>query len=160
MGEFVKNKYGELIELAPCKCRVCGLGYIEDEFSVCQVCGWEDDDVQNLDPDYPGGANDMSLNQHKKFWEDSKEDILKNHPNDLFYVAEKAGEYYKTHFEQINLAYHRAQDPNYDIRTRQIEENKRKRELEELQKKKEKVTDKEESDYGKRTSKIFKLEDF
>ena len=55
-----------------------------------------------------------------------------------FMLLKKLGEYYKTHFEQINLAYHRAQDPNYDIRTRQIEENKRKRELEELQKKRKK----------------------
>lgn len=143
----MNNQENNSFEEYPRKCKACGIGKIEMFHSVCRVCGWEDDDVQNLDPDYPGGANDMSLNQHKKFWEDSKEDILKNHPNDLFYVAEKAREYYKTHFEQINLAYHRAQDPNYDIRTRQIEENKRKRELEELQKKKEKVIDKEESDY-------------
>ena len=67
MGKLVKNKYGELVELAPCKCRVCGQTDIEYEFDVCRVCGWEDDDLQVLDPDYSGGANQMSLNQYKKF---------------------------------------------------------------------------------------------
>lgn len=39
------------------KCKVCGLGDIEGEFSNCDYCAWEDDDVQNKDPDFEGGAN-------------------------------------------------------------------------------------------------------
>lgn len=34
-------------------------------FEICPVCGWQDDDIQNDDPDFEGGANDMSLNQAK-----------------------------------------------------------------------------------------------
>ncbi|MGL6587696.1 CPCC family cysteine-rich protein, partial [Aeromonas hydrophila] len=26
-------------------------------FDICEFCGWEDDLVQNSDPDYEGGAN-------------------------------------------------------------------------------------------------------
>ena len=98
----------------PRKCIACGLGDIKMFHNVCRVCGWEDDGLQNEDPDYPGGANQMSLNQYKKFWEDSKEDILKNHPNDIFYVFDKADEYYKKHFEQINLEFFREYNSEYD----------------------------------------------
>ena len=114
MGKFVKNKKGELVEIPPYKCKACGLGDIKMFHNVCRVCGWEDDGLQNEEPDLPGGANQMSLNQHKKFWEDSKEDLLINHPNDMFYAFEKAGEYYKKHFEQMNLDFFRARNPEYD----------------------------------------------
>jgi len=30
------------------------------------VCFWEDDDVQLRDPDYEGGANEVSLNQARR----------------------------------------------------------------------------------------------
>ena len=41
---------------------------------ICEVCGWEDDEIQNEDPDYRGGANDVSLNEaRKQFQQGSKE---------------------------------------------------------------------------------------
>ena len=53
------------------KCPVCGEYEFEedDDFDVCDVCGWENDGVQNDDPDYDGGANDLSLNEFKAQWE-------------------------------------------------------------------------------------------
>lgn len=30
-------------------------------FEVCPVCFWEDDEVQYRNPDYEGGANEVSL---------------------------------------------------------------------------------------------------
>ncbi|NLG37630.1 MAG: hypothetical protein GX549_06405 [Clostridiales bacterium] len=33
---------------------------------MCDVCGWQDDGVQNDDPDFAGGANHMSLNQARE----------------------------------------------------------------------------------------------
>jgi hypothetical protein len=30
-------------------------------FEICEICGWEDDPVQLLDPKYEGGANTLSL---------------------------------------------------------------------------------------------------
>lgn len=36
------------------------------EFEICEVCFWEDDPVQRMNPDYFGGANKVSLNQGKK----------------------------------------------------------------------------------------------
>lgn len=49
------------------KCPVCGKYEFPeiDSFDVCEVCGWEDDGVQEDDPNYAGGANKMSLNQAK-----------------------------------------------------------------------------------------------
>ena len=49
-------------------CPVCGQYEFEfhGSFDICEVCGWEDDNVQENDPDYAGGANIISLNQAKK----------------------------------------------------------------------------------------------
>ncbi|MDO5520031.1 MAG: CPCC family cysteine-rich protein [bacterium] len=30
---------------------------------ICSICGWEDDQMQYDNPDYMGGANELSLNQ-------------------------------------------------------------------------------------------------
>jgi hypothetical protein len=39
----------------------------EDSISrICPVCGWEDDPIQNDDPDYAGGANPISLDEAKQ----------------------------------------------------------------------------------------------
>ena len=45
-------------------CPVCGqheLGYYE----IC-ACGWQNDPIQFSNPDYSGGANDMSLNEARE----------------------------------------------------------------------------------------------
>lgn len=54
--------------LRPCPC--CGSRVITTlgAYEICNVCGWEDDPVQSADPDYAGGANELSLNQYKKEW--------------------------------------------------------------------------------------------
>lgn len=43
------------------KCLVCGKETLEepagDSFQVCPCCGWEDDMIQNEDPDYDGGES-------------------------------------------------------------------------------------------------------
>lgn len=46
-------------------CPCCGYLTFDDlldsSFEICAVCFWEDDNVQNEDPDYKGGANGISL---------------------------------------------------------------------------------------------------
>lgn len=37
----------------------------EMSFGICEVCFWENDNVQLDAPDHEGGANSMSLNQAK-----------------------------------------------------------------------------------------------
>ena len=86
----------------PYKCKLCGLGDIEHCNDICDYCGWEDDGVQNEEHDYIGGANEMSLNQYKMFWEENKEDILKNLKTIRFYAIEKSQDYYIKHFKKIN----------------------------------------------------------
>ena len=58
------NKKGQM-------CPVCGKHQFEedDNFEICPVCGWEDDGIQRDDPDYDGGANDLSLNQYREKYE-------------------------------------------------------------------------------------------
>ena len=56
------------------KCPVCGKYEFErpDDFETCPICKWQDDGVQTDDPDFAGGANDMSLNEYKKAWKAGK----------------------------------------------------------------------------------------
>lgn len=55
----------EVREKIACKC--CGCLTIEYSFDICPICGWEQDDIQELDPEYKGGANgDLSLNEAKE----------------------------------------------------------------------------------------------
>lgn len=63
----------------PHKCPICGKYEFEDEssFDICPYCGWEDDGLQNDEPDYSGGANELSLNQYKKKYEEK----IKEDPN-------------------------------------------------------------------------------
>ena len=49
----------------PCPC--CGYLTLPEPppgtYEICKVCFWEDDGVQFNDPDYEGGANEVSLRQ-------------------------------------------------------------------------------------------------
>ena len=49
----------------PKECPCCREGTISDFHDVCMICGWEDDEVQNSNPLYAGGANKQSLEQHR-----------------------------------------------------------------------------------------------
>lgn len=56
------------------KCPVCGEYEfaMDDDYDVCEVCGWENDGLQMDEPDYRGGANPESLNERKAEWEKKK----------------------------------------------------------------------------------------
>mgnify|MGYP001590543558 FL=1 len=51
-------------------CPCCGYKTLEEEppgtHDICTICFWEDDIVQFDDPDYAGGANDVSLREAQK----------------------------------------------------------------------------------------------
>lgn len=66
-----KRKNTQLIKF-PHKCVCCGEGTINDAHDICLVCGWEDDEVQNEEADFAGGANRESLNMHKKIFEEMR----------------------------------------------------------------------------------------
>ena len=55
------------------KCPVCGLYEFEemDDYDSCDVCFWQNDNLQIKRPDYWGGANDLCLNDYKKQWQQS-----------------------------------------------------------------------------------------
>ncbi len=56
------------MELYTCPC--CGYKTLEEEspgsYGICPICYWEDDEVQFDDPDYEGGANQVSLKEGQK----------------------------------------------------------------------------------------------
>ena len=55
------------------KCICCELGYVYDGGDdICTVCGWQDDDIQNDDPDFAGGANELSLNKYRRKFKEKR----------------------------------------------------------------------------------------
>ena len=60
------------LDLGPCPC--CGKEtiYGVGRFDICSNCRWEDDGIQRDDPDYDGGANEMSLNEAKKAYKEGR----------------------------------------------------------------------------------------
>lgn len=36
------------------------------KYEICPVCNWEDDPKQRKDPDYAGGANELSLREYRR----------------------------------------------------------------------------------------------
>lgn len=49
------------------KCPCCK-DYVFEEYGkyeICPVCGWEDDPVQRKDPEFAGGANELSLKDYR-----------------------------------------------------------------------------------------------
>lgn len=63
----------------PHKCPVCNKYEFKDVscYDICSFCGWEDDGVQLNDPDFDGGANELSLNQYKEQYRQ----IIRENPN-------------------------------------------------------------------------------
>ncbi|WP_024772821.1 CPCC family cysteine-rich protein [Aquimarina macrocephali] len=62
--ETKQNRHGNY--QCPC-CKYYTLNEKPDNtFQTCPVCFWEDDGIQLHDPDYEGGANEMSLNQARR----------------------------------------------------------------------------------------------
>ncbi len=59
LEESMVNKY-------PYSCPCCGEGIIESLHDICLICGWEDDEVQNDDESFSGGANKLSLLEHRR----------------------------------------------------------------------------------------------
>jgi hypothetical protein len=51
-------------------CPCCGYKTLDEEptdtYEICEICFWEDDGVQFPDPDFVGGANDISLRQAQR----------------------------------------------------------------------------------------------
>ena len=49
------------------ECPVCHRTKVAD-YDICDICGWENDPVQLKNPDFPGGANEESLNEAISNW--------------------------------------------------------------------------------------------
>ena len=54
----------------PHSCVCCKEGVIEDAHDICLICGWEDDEIQNDDENFSGGANKDSLVEHRKAFQE------------------------------------------------------------------------------------------
>jgi len=53
------------------KCPVCGQYEFEerDDYDSCDICCWQNDGLQMSNPDFWGGANDLSLNDFRAEWQ-------------------------------------------------------------------------------------------
>jgi len=62
------------------KCPICGKHEFQrdSDFAVCSVCGWENDGLQYDDPNDWEGANCLSQNEHKLYYELSLRDDKKS----------------------------------------------------------------------------------
>ncbi len=72
---IIKKKYH-----CPC-CMYYTLDDIPGHFNICPVCFQEDDNIQRDNPDYEGGANDISLNKARENYKKigaMSEDYLNN----------------------------------------------------------------------------------
>lgn len=53
-------------------CPCCGYKTLDEPaigtFDICELCDWEDDLVQNSDPDYEGGANGICLREAQHYF--------------------------------------------------------------------------------------------
>jgi len=51
-------------------CPCCGFLTLDEQppgsYNICPVCFWEDDPLQFDDPEYPGGANRVTLRQARE----------------------------------------------------------------------------------------------
>lgn len=72
-------------------CPICGkYSFVQDNsFDICKYCGWEDDEIQTKDPYFWGGANELSLIDYKKNYD---EEIKKN-----------PDFYWKRDFDKVNF---------------------------------------------------------
>jgi len=68
-------------------CPCCGYETLDEPargtYIICELCDWEDDLVQNEDPDYEGGANGICLReaQHEFLREASCTDDFTKNPD-------------------------------------------------------------------------------
>lgn len=85
-----KYNLDENNEFEPCIC--CGSIEIpkgnEGQFFVCTKCGWENDNIQREDSDFWGGANPLSLNEHRALYKS----IIKHNKD---YVWKENPEYFR-----------------------------------------------------------------
>lgn len=50
------------------KCPVCSQYDFKEDFDLCPICHWQHDRVQENDPAFWGGANDLCLNDYRAEW--------------------------------------------------------------------------------------------
>ena len=65
---FLRKKVHETVDGEKYRCPCCGYFTLDEpnEYDICEVCWWEDDNFQLDNPDYAGGANAISLNQARE----------------------------------------------------------------------------------------------
>lgn len=54
-------------------CPVCGKHKFSEPFEKCPICNWENDYVQENNPDWRNGANEMSLEEAKRVYAEGGE---------------------------------------------------------------------------------------
>ncbi len=70
------------------KCPCCGYHTLTEVgvYEICPVCFWEDDPVQESDPELEGGANELSLTECRRNFKEfgACEERYRKHVRDPF----------------------------------------------------------------------------
>lgn len=59
------------------QCACCGEYTLDEDyrFQICSNCFWEQEDLQEDDPEYEGGPNGKSLNEYRKEYLEKKKKL-------------------------------------------------------------------------------------
>ena len=97
-------------------CPVCGKYEFEEfgDFDICPVCDWENDFVQNQNPDITGGANTLSLNQARL------EYMLLSNP----LTQEQTKQYQKEFYQEYRHIRQRFDIKNYTLEQEKAEQQR------------------------------------
>lgn len=73
--EFMKaKKERKAIDMDDVLCPICGEYKMKHFGNVCPVCGWEHTPTAFIDPDFLGGANQLTANDYKKLFKEIRKD--------------------------------------------------------------------------------------
>ena len=67
MDENKKDDFSYGRRICAC-CNKC----VVDFYDICDICGWQNDLLQNKESDFSAGANVMSLNEAKKAYAEGR----------------------------------------------------------------------------------------
>jgi len=89
----------------PHLCPVCEKHIFNDEYEYCPICHWQSDFVQHKDLDYWGGANELSVNEAKIYYQLS---LCKEKRKQLKIISDK-------NYNNLCEIHQKYQDINYHI---------------------------------------------
>jgi hypothetical protein len=94
--EIMKTeKSKSAVDMDDIMCPVCKEYQMEYFGDICPICGWEHTPMAFIDPDLLGGANRLTLNEYKNWFEEKR----KHNPNYKWEEDPNKYEYFSSHID-------------------------------------------------------------